>query len=139
MMHWARARKAPFTPQGIAKSGAQGTSSGSWTQVSTWVAHSAYPATVVTSEGITIPAGAACTITGQVTWGGSASGNQCRILVDGVVVASSGTGTQVVQTSYVLPSSGAARLITMEAVSNGLTGTRSIQPGEANTYITATA
>lgn len=139
MMHWARARKAPFTPQGIAKSGAQGTSSGSWTKVTGWLAHATYPATVVTSDGITITPGAGCTITGQVTWGGAASGNQCRILVDGVVVASSGTGTQVVQTSYVLPSSGTAQLITMEAVSNGLTGTRSIQPGEANTYITATA
>ena len=139
MMHWARARQAPFTPQGIAKSGAQGTSSGSWTKVTGWLAHSTYPATVVTSDGITVPAGPACTITGQVTWGGSASGNQCRILVDGVVVASSATGAQVVQATYALPASGAARLITMEAVSNGLTGTRSIQPGDANTYITATA
>lgn len=139
MMHWARARKAPFTPQGIAKSGTQSTSSGSWTKVTGWLAHTTYPATVVTSDGITIPAGAACTLTGQVTWGGSASGNQCRLLVDGVVVASSGVGTTTVSVSYPLPTAGTSRAITVEATSNGLTGTRIVQAGEANTYLTATA
>lgn len=139
MMHWARARKAPFTPQGIAKSGTQGLSSGVWAKVTGWLAHSLYPATVITSDGITIPAGVTCTINARVTFGGSASENQCRIRVDGVLVASSGVGTTAVQASYVLPAAGTAQLVTLNAVSNGLTGTRVVQSGEANTYLTATA
>lgn len=78
-----------FMAMGINKSGGQSIASGSWTLVTNWVARSGYPDTVITSNGLEIPAGATVTLTGQTQHGTSSTGNACRIIADGTVLATS--------------------------------------------------
>ncbi|WP_143547106.1 hypothetical protein [Rhodococcus sp. 05-2255-1e] len=125
-----------FVAMGINKNGGQSISSGTWTLVTNWVARSGYPDTVITSNGLEIPAGATVTLTGQTQHGGSSTGNACRIIADGTVLAtsvSSSTSTPSVSVTYT-PT--VTSLVQLQVFANGLTATRAISSG-ANTYLVA--
>jgi hypothetical protein len=125
-----------FLPMGINKSGSQSIASGTWTLVTGWVARSGYPDTVITSNGLEIPAGATVTLTGQTQHGTNSTGNACRIIADGTVLAtsvSSNTSTPTVSVTYT-PT--ATSLVQLQVFANGLTATRSISSG-TGTYLVA--
>ncbi|WP_167328773.1 hypothetical protein [Rhodococcoides fascians] len=125
-----------FQPMGMNKSGGQSIASGSWTLVTNWVARSGYPDTVITSNGLEIPAGATVTLTGQTQHGTSSTGNACRIIADGTVLAtsvSSSTSTPSVSVTY---TASVTSLVQLQVFANGLTATRSISSG-VNTYLVA--
>lgn len=125
-----------FQPMGMNKNGGQSISSGSWNLLTNWVARSGYPDTIITSNGLEIPAGATVTLTGQTQHGTSSSGNACRIVAGGTVLAtsvSSNTSTPSVSVSYT-PT--VTTVVQLEVFANGLTATRNISAG-ANTYLVA--
>src|SRR5699024_4334670 len=63
----ATAEGITWSDSGITKTGNQSIPEKTWTLITGWAARSGYPGTVITSNGIQVPAGT-YTISGQVQW-----------------------------------------------------------------------
>ncbi len=90
---------ANLVPAGIVKSGTQSLpSSNTWHQVTGWVVDSAYPDTTLSSNAIVVDGSGSAVLSAAVAWSTANGNRQCRIKVNGTVVATSAvtTGTPTI-------------------------------------------
>ena len=126
-----------YSAMGIDKNAStQSITLNTWTTITGRVIRSGYPDTVITSDGIVVPAGVTVALVGQNRHSGSHAGNSCRLYnaTTAAVIATSSSGataTPSVSTSYTpLVDS----TIVVQAIAS-LFGT--ISAG-SNTYLTVT-
>lgn len=132
----ATAVAVTFGGASMKKNGQQSLASATWSTITSFVANDTHPQTVLAgTNGLTIPAGVGVTATIQITYGGSNAANSCRIMVDGVDVATAPSGGQAPTVSVWIPAAGADRVLTMQGFVQGLTGGRVVTSG-AGTYAT---
>lgn len=125
-----------FTQQGMDKNGSQSLSLNSWTQVVNWSVRSGFE-TTITSHGLSVPAGVTVNLAAQTYRGGAHSGNQTRIVANGVVIATGSGGTREASVTLNAYTPTVDVLLTVEAIATSSLGDRDIINAGSNSYLTA--
>lgn len=136
MFQIVRPTKKPYINQGMEKSGNSSSVYNVWTTITGWVIRSGYPGTVITSNGLFVPAGTKVNLYAQTYRGNAHSGSQTRILANGSVIA---TGTDpsiacIVSLSNYIPVTD--EILTIQATATSTLSNRDIVISGPNSYFT---
>lgn len=130
------ASASSFSGMGIDKVGAQTLALSTWETVTGWTARSGYPYTVISGNGILVPAGTVVNIAAHTYRGSAHAGNQTRILANGTVIATGSGGAREAPVSLTGYSNVADAVITLQAIATSSLTDRNVIAAGVNTFLT---